>query len=130
MNRDQPFGPSATLHHIGLAVQDIAVAWAGVEIFEDRLQKVRVAFVLINGQCIELIQPLSEDSPVSQSLRKGSKLVHLCYSVDDIDDAITHGAAQGYRCIGKPVPAVAFNQRRIAWLFHRQFGLFELVERS
>ncbi len=128
MNRDQPFGLST--HHIGLAVQDIATAWPAVEIFEDRLQKVKVAFVLLNGQNIELIEPLSEDSPVSQSLRKGSKLVHLCYSVDDIDDAIAHGTARSYRCIGKPVPAVAFDQRRIAWLFHREFGLFELVERG
>jgi hypothetical protein len=130
MNCEQPFGPSAKLHHIGLAVHDIAVVWPTARVVIDPNQNVKVAFVSLHGQNIELIEPLSNDSPISQSLRKGGKLVHLCYSVDDIDSAIVHGTTRGYRCIGEPVQAVAFHQRRIAWLFHREFGLFELVERE
>lgn len=130
MSRKQPFGPTATLHHVGLVVKSITAAWPDAEIFEDPLQKVKVAFVFINDQNLELIEPLSEDSPVSSSLKKGSKLVHLCYLVENIESAIQSAAKEGYRCFGRPVPAVAFEQRRIAWLFHREFGLFELVEKG
>jgi hypothetical protein len=56
MNRHQPIGSPATLHHIVPGVPDIATAWPTIEIFEDRLQKVKVAFVLLNDQNIELVE--------------------------------------------------------------------------
>ncbi len=128
MNID-PFGPDATLHHVGLVVPVIDSLSPGSEVCFDPLQKVNVAFVNLQGVPVELIEPQGDDSPVMQSLRKGIKLVHLCYEVTDLEAVIQHCAEEGFRCIAQPVPAVAFGQRHIAWVYHKVFGLFELLER-
>ena len=125
----EPFGPQATLHHVGLVVSSIDEVSPESEVFLDPIQKVKVSFISLQGVPVELISPHGEDSPVLQSLRKGTKLVHLCYEVDDLEKTIEECARHGFRCITKPVSAVAFGNRRIAWLFHRFFGLFELLER-
>ena len=61
-------------------------------VYSDPTQKVNVAFIKLNGMTVELIEPHGEDSPVWQSLKKGTKLVHLCYEVDDMDAALAEGA--------------------------------------
>ena len=71
------------LHHMGFVVADIATAmpafmrsmaaeWDG-QIFEDPLQKVKVAFMTTRpGDAqIELVQPVGEDSPVLRFLQQG-----------------------------------------------------------
>ena len=126
----QPFGPNTTLHHIGLVVPSIQEVCPDCQISADPIQKVNVAFIYQHGQKLELIEPQGEKSPVSQSLQKGTKLVHLCYEVENIEEAISLSAQHGFRCIAKPVPAVAFDQRCIAWVFHRTFGLIELLEKN
>ncbi|MFO0860980.1 MAG: VOC family protein [Phycisphaerales bacterium] len=127
------FGEGATIHHVGMVVRSIQTAAAAmgvpeIEIVHDPVQKVRVAFVDVQGQCVEFIEPAAPDSPVNNSLSKGIKLAHFCYSVPDIEKAIAHAKAKGLAMIAKPVPAVAFGDRKIAWLYSAHLGLFELVE--
>lgn len=126
----QPFGHNTTLHHIGLVVPSIQAVCPDCQIFEDPIQKVNVAFVFLHNQYLELIEPNGEKSPVLLSLQKGTKLVHLCYEVENIEEALSLGGLEGYHCLAKPVPAVAFDQRRIAWVFHRSYGLIELLEKT
>lgn len=122
------FGPGCRLHHVGLAVSSISAVSSTIEAFSDPIQKVRVAFMTINGAPVELIEPLTENSPVSNNLKKGQKLVHMCFEVPDIQQAIKSAKPHGFVQIAKPVPATAFEDRNIVWLFHKVFGLFELVE--
>lgn len=127
------FGPGARVHHVGMVVRAIkpAAASAGapeIEIVHDPIQRVRVAFMDAQGVTIELIEPAADDSPVNNSLGKGIKLAHICYSVPDIEIAITHAKTKGLAMIAKPVSAIAFDNRKIAWLYSAQLGLFELVE--
>ena len=124
------FGEGAEFEHIGLAVASITEsAGEEIEIFTDETQRVRVAFVSMHGAPVELIEPLNEKSPVTDSLKKGQKLVHLCFRVPDIETAIKNGRGHGFHLIARPVPATAFEGRRIAWLFSKTYGLVELVER-
>ena len=123
-----PFGEDAVFHHIGLGVASIDLVSPQSTPIEDPIQRVRVAFISLNGVTVELVEPLGEDSPIQQSLDKGSKLLHLCYTVPDLDLALEHAKQFGFRCIHKPVPAVAFENNRIAWVFSLQFGLIELLE--
>ncbi|MDR4484792.1 MAG: VOC family protein [Nitrospirales bacterium] len=125
------FGSDATFHHIGLAVVSIRKAVPGdVTIVTDETQRVSVAFIELNGISIELIEPFGEKSPVSASLTQGQRLVHLCFSVSDIEAAIVQARKHDVHCIAKPVPATAFGNRKIAWLFSRTYGTIELVERE
>jgi len=123
------FGPHAAFHHLGLAVKSIKNAVTNdVEIVSDEIQRVSVAFVRMNGINIELIEPLAENTPITSSLKRDVRLVHMCFTVPDIREAIQRGRANGFHCIAKPVPAVAFGGKQIAWLFSKTYGLVELLE--
>jgi len=122
------FGPGAAFHHIGMVVREIESTCPGLEKFFDPVQDVSVAFVNLHGATVEFIEPGSPTSPVTNSLTRGFKLVHICYSVPDLEAAIAHVKQRGFRLIAPPVPAVAFGQRQIAWVFHQALGLYELLE--
>jgi len=100
--------------------------------FDDPIQKVTVNF-LSHGENnvaeIELIAPLTDDSPIKSMLAKGSGgAYHLCFGTTDIDAALQHAKNNGCIIVSGPVPAVAFGGRRIAWLYTPSRQLFELVE--
>ena len=100
--------------------------------FDDPIQKVTVNFLAKSGEDvaeIELIAPITEDSPIRSMLAKdGGGAYHLCFETSDIDGAMTHAKNSGCIVVSPPVPAVAFQGRRIAWIYTRSRQLFELVE--
>jgi methylmalonyl-CoA/ethylmalonyl-CoA epimerase len=124
------FGPSAIFHHVGIAVSSDVIGQCDLEAFADPKQRVTVAFVECSGCCIELVAPLTESSPVSGALKKGQKLLHLCFEVGDLEEAFSVASRCGFRVLARPVPAVAFDGRRIGWVYHVNYGLFELLEGS
>jgi methylmalonyl-CoA/ethylmalonyl-CoA epimerase len=121
-------GPGTTFHHVGLVVAQIEAAFPGIEKVHDPIQRVCVAFVDLHGAVVELIEPAGEKSPVASSLAKGQKLVHLCYCVPRLEDAVAHAEQHECRQLSEPAPAIAFNGRRIVWLYHPTYGLIELLE--
>ncbi len=122
------FGKDAKFEHVGLVVSSINEAIKNIDTTTDSTQKVSVAFVSINGVKIELIEPLTSDSPVIQSLKKGQKLLHICFKTPDIEASIKEARNYGIHCIAKPIPAKAFDNNKIAWLYSSIYGLFELLE--
>ena len=123
------FGDGAVFDHVGIAVRSIAeVGSPGLPLTRDARQRVSVAFVETGGVTLELIEPLGNDSPILRSLEKGQPLVHLCFRVPDLEVAIAAGKRAGFHRLGAPVPAPAFANRRIAWVFSRTLGLIELLE--
>jgi len=122
------FGEDAQFDHVGLVVKSISAICPDQKSIEDPIQKVFVLFTKLNGLEIELIEPLGEESPVADSLRKGMKLLHICYAVPKMVDALIRCKAHGFHLLSRPVPATAFDMCKIAWIFHKHFGLFELRE--
>jgi methylmalonyl-CoA/ethylmalonyl-CoA epimerase len=128
-------------HHLGVAVPDMAAAIPiykdlfGYQLtsgpFDDPTQKVSVCFLsrdLPGDMTIELVAPLGADSPVRRTLQQGQSAYHVCYEVIDIDATIKQ--LTGKKCIllSAPVPAVAFAQKRIAWISTPTRQLIELLE--
>ncbi|MBU2573170.1 MAG: methylmalonyl-CoA epimerase [Elusimicrobia bacterium] len=63
---------------------------------EVRDQKVRVAFFACGETRIELIEPVSPDSPVAQFLaRRGEGLHHVAFETEDIEAQLRLAKAQG-----------------------------------
>ena len=122
------FGENAEFDHIGIAVRSIDKNVKAVDIIADPIQKVRVAFIKINDVKFELVEPCAIDSPINQYLNNRQSFYHICFRVQNIDSAIKVARTNGFHCIAKPVPAAAFHNRRIAWLFSRTYGLVELLE--
>ena len=102
------------LNHVGVAMPEMD---AGVAFWRDTMgaseigepfdmpeQGVRVCFVHTpnGGTQIELLAPLSADSPVAGFLAKNplGGQHHLCFEVPDIDAARTEFEAMGKRILG------------------------------
>lgn len=130
------------LRHVGVAVPtlgpttEMLSSLFGYRVisgpFDDPIQKVSVNFLTQSDQDIaeiELIAPLTEDSPIKATLAKGGGAAyHLCFETSDIDKAIEHAKKNGCILLGQPAPATAFEGRRIAWIYTPSRQLFELVE--
>lgn len=97
---------------------------------ENNAQQVRYAFVELNGMgVVEILAPLNDESPIWTHLNSGSGAYHLCYSVKNLDSAITIAEKEfGARIVVEPKADGAFDGRRVAFLFHPNHGLFELLE--
>jgi methylmalonyl-CoA/ethylmalonyl-CoA epimerase len=130
MNTYNIFGEDATFHHVGLVVHSLTKTDVTCSVTVDPLQQVGVAFVSLHGLSVELIEPVTDNSPVRQSLLKGCRLLHLCYEVNDVEVAIKNSMQHGFCCIARPKPAVAFENRLIAWVFSPVWGLYEFVQRQ
>lgn len=129
------------LHHIGFVVSSIqegaesfalslGAVWDGNIVF-DPLQKVRVTFFQGRNPTdplVELVEPGGPESPVSQFLKRGGGLHHLCYEVKDLDSHLLFCQSVGTIIIRPPVPAVAFRGRRIAWGVTKKRLLIEFLE--
>ena len=122
------FGPAARFHHVGIAVSAIRDILPACRPTYDPIQKVNVALVLLNGLRLELIEPAGEDTPISLSLKKGIKYLHVCFEVDDVNAVLRRSRQYGFHLIRQPAPAVAFDKRRVAFVFSRAFVLIELLE--
>jgi methylmalonyl-CoA/ethylmalonyl-CoA epimerase len=141
LTSDLPPGLSFKLLHVGVAVPALDPATEslaslfGYKVvsgpFDDPIQKVAVNFLTTCNDDraeIELIAPLGEDSPIRSMLAKGGGAYHLCFETNDLEAALAHAQKHGCIVVAQPVPAVAFENRRIAWIYTRSRQLFELVE--
>ncbi len=97
------------IDHLGIATKGIDEAlkfWRDAlglenvhtEIVED--QKVRVAMLPIGESRIELLEPTSEDSPISKFLEKrGGGIHHIAIRVENIEAALAKLRSEGARLI-------------------------------
>jgi methylmalonyl-CoA/ethylmalonyl-CoA epimerase len=106
-------GVSATrimkINHLGIATKGIDEAlkfWSDAlglenvhtEVVED--QKVRVAMLPLGESRIELLEPTSDDSPISKFLEKrGGGIHHIAVEVENIESALEKLRSQGMRLI-------------------------------
>jgi methylmalonyl-CoA/ethylmalonyl-CoA epimerase len=127
------------IHHYGLATKNLkrsaeVFSSLGYQVSEpifDPIQQVEVSFVSREGQYpIELVCDSGTGGPTSGFLSKvGSGLYHICYKVDEMEETIGILRKKRFLVKQKPVKATAFKGKRIAWLYNRDIGLIELVER-
>jgi methylmalonyl-CoA/ethylmalonyl-CoA epimerase len=128
-----------TIDHIGIVVGSLETAEAyytqqlglrsiGGRIL-DPLQDVELQFLEDDrGVRVELIRPLSPGSPAARAASQGGGLNHICYRVNDLESSINAFLANDAKLVREPRPAVAFDGRRVAFLFTRQRELIEFVE--
>lgn len=97
------------INHLGIATKGIDEAlkfWSDAlglenvhtETVED--QKVRVAMLPIGESRVELLEPTSDDSPISKFLEKrGGGIHHIAVEVDDIEASLAQLKSKGMRLI-------------------------------
>lgn len=126
-----------SVDHIGYAVKRMEKAITDMETmgfcFGDRIadsdRKIELSFGEKDGYRIELVSPSEKGSPVDQILNDtGPSPYHICYRSDDFEGDLRKMTRGGYRIVIKPAPAVAFDGRRVAFLYSLALGLVEIVE--
>ena len=95
----------------------------------DKVQKATIAFVQVaEGVSVELLEPKGADSPIHRFLQRSEGGVHhLCYEVDNVGQWWRKLRNQGAVPVGQPVPAVALENRLIAFMYLKG-SLIELLE--
>ena len=129
------------LDHVAIAVDDLDEAIAGYRyryrvepLYRETVesQGVEEAMIPVGGSFIQLLQPLSAESPVGRFLsRNGEGLHHVAYAVVSIEAALEHLASTGARLIDSE-PRIGGRGARIAFVHPSDLGgtLIELVELS
>lgn len=128
------------INHLGIATKSIEEAlkfWetslglekVHTEVVEE--QKVRVAMLPIGESRVELLEPTSEDSPISKFLEKrGGGIHHIAVEVEDIEASLAKLKAEGARLIDEN-PRVGAEGCLIAFVHPATTGgvLLELTQK-
>jgi methylmalonyl-CoA/ethylmalonyl-CoA epimerase len=127
------------IDHIGVAVEQIEPA---LELYRDALklevahrevvesQGVEAVLLDVGENHVELVAPLSADTPVGKFIaRNGPGLHHVAYQVIDIDATLAALAGAGLELIDSR-PRVGIRDSRVAFLHPRSTGgvLTEIVQ--
>ncbi len=96
----------------------------------DEEKGVRILFVELGGGVqLELLEPLGQDSPTSNHLKKGGGLYHLCFEVDDLEETLQRVTESGLGIVVRePSAAPAIDGRRVAFVASSDRDLIEFVE--
>lgn len=127
------------MDHIGVAVEDLDAA---IELYRQRFemgeqhrevveeQGVEAVLLEVGEGHVELLKPLSPDTPVGKFLAaKGPGLHHVAYQTSDIDATLDQIKAAGLRLIDE-TPRIGIRGSRVAFLHPKATGgvLTEIVE--
>lgn len=127
------------INHLGIATKGIDEAlkfWGDAlglenvhtEVVED--QKVKVAMLPLGESRIELLEPTSDDSPISKFIEKrGGGIHHIAIEVADIEASLAKLKAQGMRLIDE-VPRTGAEGCLVAFVHPSSTNgvLLELVQ--
>jgi methylmalonyl-CoA/ethylmalonyl-CoA epimerase len=124
------------LDHIGIAVKSLAAAkiYNALGLSIDHIenvetQGVKTAFLSVGDANLELLEPLSPDSPVAKFIdKRGEGIHHICFRVTNLQSHLERLKKQGFRLINEaPVPGA--HGCRVAFL-HPAAGNGVLIELS
>ena len=126
------------INHVGMLVKDIEISvkefeYLGYEeisqVFRDEYRGIDIIFLKKNGYCVELVSPFIDDSAVGKLLtRLGETPYHFCYECEELGNTIEELTRQGYILIDEPQPAIAFENKLVAFMYKNGLGLIELVD--
>lgn len=128
------------LHHVGIVVNNIQESLGELKrylsfettsaIMPVGSQKVNICLLKIGNPFLELIEPASPDSAISEFAKSGGGIHHLCFEVKNIELELESLAKKGATILVNPVKG--FDERRIAFVDlntkNTKCGLVELLE--
>jgi methylmalonyl-CoA/ethylmalonyl-CoA epimerase len=126
-------------HHVGVACGDLDVderAFAALGYARERdecvdpIQNVRARFLVGPGPRVELVCDLEPGGLVSDLVKRGVKVYHFAYEVDDLDDAERRLSESGGKQVVARAPGAAFGMRMLCFYALPNMVLIELISRT
>ena len=128
------------VHHIGYAVKNskkaiIKFEELGYELetetIEDVGRNVSITFMKNENYLVELVAPMGNKSPIDGYLKKnGNSPYHICYEVASLENKIKELSSEKFIIIHNAEIAPAIENKRVVFMFNKDAGLIELVERE
>ena len=130
------------IHHIGYAVNNMDEAILHFQklgyVKEGEMRKdaeggkMYVQFLLNQGTRVELVSPVgTEGSPVDNVIKTiGCTPYHICYEVQNMNEAIKFLKEENYKVIKTPEKTGVLLNYLIAFLYHKDMGVIEIVEKA
>ncbi|MSO77688.1 MAG: methylmalonyl-CoA epimerase [Alphaproteobacteria bacterium] len=127
------------IEHIAIAIKDMQAMSAvlqdkfglTLEYAEELGQhQTKLAMFPVGETYVELLQGTSAAAKTSEFIKeRGEGLYHICFEVEDIDEALAELKAKGTRLLNE-VPMIGHGNSRIAFIDPASTGgiLFELAE--
>ena len=127
------------IDHIGIAVKDLEVSntlfekllgTASYKTEEVPSERVRTSFFKTGDSKIELLEGLSEDSPIVKFLEKrGEGVHHIAFAVDDIAVEVERLKSEGFTVLNE-VPKRGADNKLVVFLHPKSSGgvLIELCQ--
>jgi methylmalonyl-CoA/ethylmalonyl-CoA epimerase len=120
------------LNHVAVATTDVNKAakvyreTLGAKVSDPVPQPdhgVTTVFVELPNTKIELLEPLGENSPIANFLKKNPSggMHHVCYEVDDIFEARDRMRAAGATITGTGEPRIGAHGKLVVFLHPRDF---------
>ena len=136
-------GITESLYHVAIVVRNIdevaklyeaalGLKVTHVEVVGEQGVKAAMLEPEGGGPAIELLEPLSDNSPISKFLEKrGEGIHHICFLVDNIESALERLKKEGVQLIDQsPRPGV--HETRVAFIHPKALKgvLIEIAEKA
>ena len=125
------------IHHFGLLVTDIerflsqSIWELRGPIVSDPVQLARLCMVAPAGDAaqplVELIEPLDENSPTWNAMKRGQRWHHVCLGVPNCNEGDQYIAERRLLPVTPWRPAVLFDGRLIRFAYSRNQELVEMI---
>lgn len=120
------------MNHVAIVVPDLAAASAvymstlGARVSPPQPMPehgVTTVFVDLPNIKVELLQPLGDSSPVGRFLERNPDggVHHICYEVEDIENAKQHLVTQGARVLGDGEAKIGAHGKPVLFLHPKDF---------
>ena len=124
-------------HHIGYLTSDfkttikefgkINYLKKGLTI-NDKLLRVKIQFIQNSNNLIELVKPYKENHGLNKIAKRKNYAYHFAYKVKNLNKSIKKLRKNKFKLLVNPVPAKAFNNKKVAFLKMKIDFIIELIE--
>ena len=123
-------------HHIGYLVNNFNSAIKDFKKFNykkkksiitDNNLKVKIQFLINGNNIIELVKPHKKNIGLLNLLKKKNYAYHFAYKVRNLDKTL-FALKKKFKIIVNPVPAKAFNNKKVAFLKMKNDFIIELIQ--
>ena len=97
-------------------------------LINDKNLYVKIQFIFNSNNIIELVKPYKKNYSFSKNIKNKNFAYHFAYKVKNLNKAINKLKINSFKLIVNPVPAKAFNNKKVAFLKMKNGFIIELIE--